>query len=301
MRVGIQLPEVERRVTWPELWAMARLVEDGGLDSIWVGEHLLYDTDEGPRGPWDAFSVLTAIAAITERVQIAPLVAATSFHHPALLAKRAATLDEISGGRFILGLGSGWNRTEFDAYGFPYDNRTSRFEEAFTIIRTLLSDGAIDFHGTYFDLPNCVLDPLGPTTGGPPLLIGSTGPRTLAATLPHVQLWNAWYTGYGNDPALAPQLLARIDEACRSAGRDPVTLAKTLAMLWSFEPDPVTRHTDHRITGPGAMLDSLVALEAAGVATVQLVLDPITLDTIEQVAEIVRAWQSAGGGRDQST
>jgi len=275
---------------------MARLVEDGGLDSIWVGEHLLYDTDDGLRGPWDAFSVLTAIAAITERVQIAPLVAATSFHHPALLAKRAATLDEISGGRFILGLGSGWNRTEFDAYGFPYDNRTSRFEEAFTIIRTLLTDGAIDFHGTYFDLPNCVLDPLGPTKGGPPLLIGSTGPRTLAATLPHVQLWNAWYTEYGNDPTRAPHLLARIDEACIAANRDPATLAKTLAMLWHFEPEPVTRTADHRIIGRDAMLQALITLEAAGVATVQLVLDPITFDTIEQVADIVREWQTGGGG-----
>jgi alkanesulfonate monooxygenase SsuD/methylene tetrahydromethanopterin reductase-like flavin-dependent oxidoreductase (luciferase family) len=295
MKVGIQLPEVERRVTWTETAEMARLVEDGGLDSIWVGEHLLYETADGPRGPWEAFSMMAALAAVTERVEIGPLVAATSFHNPAMLAKQAATLDEITGGRFVLGLGAGWNRTEFDAFGFPYDNRTSRFIEAFTIIRTLLRDGAIEFRGVYHDLPGCILDPRGPTAGGPPLLIGTTGPRMLAATLPHVQLWNAWYTAYGNDPGQAPALLLQIDEACRAAGREPDSLLTTLAMLWHFETTPVTRDAGHRITDRPAMIDALAALDAAGLATVQLVLDPITPGTIEQVVEIVAAWRS---GRD---
>jgi alkanesulfonate monooxygenase SsuD/methylene tetrahydromethanopterin reductase-like flavin-dependent oxidoreductase (luciferase family) len=295
MKVGIQLPEVERRVTWTETAEMARLVEDGGLDSIWVGEHLLYETADGPRGPWEAFSMMAALAAVTERVEIGPLVAATSFHNPAMLAKQAATLDEITGGRFVLGLGAGWNRTEFDAFGFPYDNRTSRFIEAFTIIRTLLRDGAIEFRGVYHDLPGCILDPRGQTAGGPPLLIGTTGPRMLAATLPHVQLWNAWYTAYGNDPGQAPALLLQIDEACRAAGREPDSLLTTLAMLWHFETTPVTRDAGHRITDRPAMIDALTALDAAGLATVQLVLDPITPGTIEQVVEIVAAWRS---GRD---
>jgi alkanesulfonate monooxygenase SsuD/methylene tetrahydromethanopterin reductase-like flavin-dependent oxidoreductase (luciferase family) len=295
MKVGIQLPEVERRVTWTETAEMARLVEDGGLDSIWVGEHLLYETADGPRGPWEAFSVMAALAAVTERVEIGPLVAATSFHNPAMLAKQAATLDEITQGRFVLGLGAGWNRTEFDAFGFPYDNRTSRFIEAFTIIRTLLRDGAIEFRGVYPDLPGCILDPRGPTAGGPPLLIGTTGPRMLAATLPHVQLWNAWYTAYGNDPGQAPALLLQIDEACRAAGREPDSLLTTLAMLWHFETTPVTRDAGHRITDRPAMIDALRALDAAGLATVQLVLDPITPGTIAQVVEIVAAWRS---GRD---
>src|SRR3970040_1382564 len=144
LKVGIQLPEVEREVRWPELLDMVRAIEDLGFDSIWVGEHLLYRfSDRGPRGPWEAWTLMAAIARVTSRVEFGPLVACTNFHNPALLAKQATMIDEISGGRLILGLGAGWNETEFRAFGFPFDHRINRFEEAFTIIRTLLRDGQI--------------------------------------------------------------------------------------------------------------------------------------------------------------
>ena len=124
LAVGVQLPEVEREVRWSELEQMARLAEAVGFDSVWVGDHLLYRPEDGePTGPWEAWSLLAAIAAVTERVQIGPLVAATSFHKPAMLAKKAATVDEISGGRLIVGLGAGWNRIEYDAFGFAYARR----------------------------------------------------------------------------------------------------------------------------------------------------------------------------------
>src|SRR5919106_6729540 len=141
MRVGIQLPEVEREVRWPEYLAMARAAEEVGFDSIWLGDHLLYrDDDLGrERGPWDAWTLLAALAAVTERVQLGPLVACTAFHPPGVLAKAAATVDEISEGRLVLGLGAGWNETEFRAFGIPFDRRVSRFEEAFGIIRRLLA------------------------------------------------------------------------------------------------------------------------------------------------------------------
>ena len=142
LKVGVQLPEVEREVRWPELLDMVRAIEDLGFDSIWLGEHLLYRWADRPaRGPWEAWTLMAGIAAVTSRVEFGPLVACTNFHNPALLAKQAATIDEISGGRFILGLGAGWNETEFRAFGFPYDHRVDRFEEAFTIIRTLLQRG----------------------------------------------------------------------------------------------------------------------------------------------------------------
>ena len=149
LKVGVQLPEVEREVRWPELLDMTRAIEDLGYDSAWFGEHLLYRwQDRAPRGPWEAWAMLAAVAAATSRIELGPLVACTAFHNPAVLAKRADTIDEISGGRFIFGLGAGWNETEFRAFGIPFDNRISRFEEAFTIIRGLLQDGAIDFDGT---------------------------------------------------------------------------------------------------------------------------------------------------------
>ncbi len=175
---------------------MAELAERIGLDSIWVGDHLLYrDDGKLPRGPWEAWSLLAALAAVTERVEIGPLVASTSFHAPAMLAKKAATIDEISGGRLILGLGAGWNRPDYDAFGFPYDHRVSRFEEAFTILRELLTTGHSDRSGTYYTVHRAELLPRGPRPEGPPLMVGSIGERMLGITLPHVMAWNAWGPG----------------------------------------------------------------------------------------------------------
>src|SRR6202034_4870890 len=129
---------------------MARAAEGVGFDSLWLGDHLLYDLPGGvTRGPWEAWTALVALAAATERIELGPLVASTSFHAPAMLAKQAATVDAISGGRLIVGLGAGWNEREYRAFGFPYDHRVSRFGEAFTIIRGLLRGGRVDFDGAY--------------------------------------------------------------------------------------------------------------------------------------------------------
>jgi alkanesulfonate monooxygenase SsuD/methylene tetrahydromethanopterin reductase-like flavin-dependent oxidoreductase (luciferase family) len=295
MKVGVQLPEVEWVARWPQLLEMARTAEQIGLDSIWVGDHLLY-RDDGlpPRGPWEAWTTLAAIAAVTERVEIGPLVAATSFHNPGMLAKQAATVDEISGGRLILGLGAGWNETEYLAYGFPFDHRVSRFEEAFTIIRTLLGEGRCDFHGTYYDLQDCELLPRGPRhphSEGPPLLIGSMGERMLGITLPWVQAWNAWFTWFGNSVGGYLPLREKVDTACRAVGRDPTEVERTLALLVAFpdakgrslgdlkEPDVKPIPSD-----PTTLAETLRAFEAEGVGHVQLVLDPINVETIASLA-----------------
>jgi alkanesulfonate monooxygenase SsuD/methylene tetrahydromethanopterin reductase-like flavin-dependent oxidoreductase (luciferase family) len=136
-KIGVQLPEVEWVAPWSDIKAMAQTAEAIGLDSVWFGEHLLYHyPGTEPRGPWECWSMMAAVAAVTERVEIGPLVACTNFHNPAHLAKMAATLDEISGGRLILGLGAGWYEHEYMAYGYPYDHRVSRFEEAFTDVAT---------------------------------------------------------------------------------------------------------------------------------------------------------------------
>jgi alkanesulfonate monooxygenase SsuD/methylene tetrahydromethanopterin reductase-like flavin-dependent oxidoreductase (luciferase family) len=295
LKVGVQLPEVERVARWPELREMARTAEAVGLDSIWVGDHLLYRGDGKPsRGPWEAWTTLAAIAGVTERVEIGPLVAATSFHNPALLAKQAATVDEISGGRLILGLGAGWNEAEYQAYGFPFDHRVSRFEEAFTIVRRLLADGRCDFHGTYFDLDDCELLPRGPRHAhgeGPPLMVGSIGERMLSIALPHVQAWNAWFTWFDNSVDGYRPLRGAVDAACRAAGRDPAEVERTVALFVAFpgalgrslgdsaRPDVAPIPSD-----PATVAATLRAFAAEGVAHVQLVLDPITAETIAALA-----------------
>src|SRR3954449_13222850 len=209
-KVGVQLPEVERFVPWPEYLDLARRAETAGFDSVWVGDHLVYDLPDGStRGPYEAWTTLAAIAAVTERVELGPLVASTSFHAPAMLAKQAATVDAISGGRLILGLGAGWNQREYTAFGFPYDKRISRFEEAFTVIRELLRTGRSDFHGVYYDVAECVLDPGPARPGGPPLMLGSVSPRMMRIGLPHVDAWNVWWSDYRNDAEGFTSLRAR--------------------------------------------------------------------------------------------
>src|SRR5690348_13144175 len=152
---------------------MARAAENAGFDTLWLGDHLLYRYgDDSTRGPWEVWTMLSAIAASTSRIRLGPLVAATAFHAPPMLAKLAATVDEISGGRLILGLGAGWNDTEFSALGAPFAYRVGRFEEAFTIVRTLLRDGFIDFEGEFYAARDAELLPRPARAGGPPLLVG---------------------------------------------------------------------------------------------------------------------------------
>jgi probable F420-dependent oxidoreductase len=278
---------------------MARRAEDAGFDSLWMGEHLLYRFADGtPRGPWEAWAMLSALAAATSTIRLGPLVACTAFHNPAVLAKQAATLDEISGGRFILGLGAGWNETEFRAFGIPFDHRIDRFEEAFTIIRGLLRDGAIDFEGRYYSARDSELVPRGPTPGGPRLLIGSIGERMLRITAPHVDAWNAWYADTNNSPQGVAPLRERVDAACRAAGRDPAEIERTVAALVRLSGGTgrvqgnASQAPPKALSGPPeAIAAGLRRYAAEGISEVQLVLDPISEASIDELApalELIR-------------
>jgi len=284
---------VEREVRWPEIIAMARLGEQVGFDSVWVGDHLLYrDEVNGARGPWEAWTTLAGIAAATSRIAIGPLVACTSFHNPAMLAKMAGTVDEISGGRLILGLGAGWNETEYRAYGFPFDRRVARFAEAFTIIRSLLRDGKVDFAGEFYTARDCELVPR-PRPGGPPLMVGSIGERMLALTMPYVDGWNAWYSWTGNRPEGVAALRAKVDAACTAAGRKPSDVERTVAVLVKLPGATGRRELDpsQQVTplegSVDDIADGLRAYSREGVGHVQLVIDPITEASIEGLAPVL--------------
>ena len=281
MRVGIQLPEVEREVRWPEYLAMARAAEEVGFDSIWIGDHLLYEQPE--RGPWEAWTLLAALAAVTERVELGPLVACAGFHPPGLLAKMAATIDEVSGGRFILGLGAGWNAREFAAFGLPYDRRVSRFEESFAILRGLLAGERVSLQGEYHSADDNVLLPR--PGRRVPLMIGSNGPRMLSIALPHADWWNTWYVDYGNTPEGFAKLNAEISEAAEKAGRDPAEIKRSACAHVIVDPDnperpietPVVRLEDFR-----AHVD---ALGEAGADEVIVVAGPINEASIRALLQ----------------
>lgn len=293
-RLGVQLPEVEREVRWPEYVAMAEAAERSGFDSIWLGDHLLYRGDgRAERGPWEAWTMLAALARVTDRVELGPLVACTAFHPPAVLAKMAATIDEISGGRFVLGLGAGWNRAEFAAFGLPYDQRVARFAEAYAVIQPLVAGNRVTHHGHLVDVDDAVLLPPPARTGGPPLMIGSNGERMLRITLPTAHRWNTWYTDFHNRADEFAQLDARVTAIAREVGRDPATVLRSACVLVVTDRVAGERPRDPGIAPLAGSVEQIAAgigeLADAGADEVILVVDPITEGSIRQLGEVVAA------------
>ena len=286
IRVGVQLPEVERVVRWPEYGAMAGAAEEVGFDSVWVGDHLLYRDDGRPeRGPWDAWTLLAGLATATEKVGIGPLVACTAFHRPGLLARLAAAVDELSAGRLVLGLGAGWNETEFTAFGIPFDNRLARFGEAFEIIRRLLAGERVTFNGSYETTSDAVLLP--PPARRPPLMIGATRTRTLEIAIPHVDAWNTWYDWYGNTPQGFASANRRVDQIVAQAGRDPRSVLRSACVLVVVDRSagerPLAEAAPPVEGSPDAVAAFLHDLAAAGADEAILVLSPINEASIRSL------------------
>lgn len=236
MKIGITLLQAESDsgvvLRYADIRAAALRAERDGFDSIWIMDHLLFEWDGQPRrGVWEGLSVLSALAEATNRVELGALVLCTAFRNPGLLAKMADAIDEISGGRLILGLGAGWHEPEFTAFGYPFDHLASRFEEAMSIIVPLLRTGAVDFRGVYESAPDCVNIPRGPRPGGLPILTGTQGPRLLKLTAQVADAWNACWLGRAEE---LPEKIAPMLTACAEVGRDPKTLELTVGQIVSF-------------------------------------------------------------------
>jgi probable F420-dependent oxidoreductase len=265
---------------------MARAAEEVGFDSVWLGDHLLYRDDGRPeRGPWETWTMLAGLAAVTERVSLGPLVACTAFHPPAVLAKMAATVDELSGGRLVLALGAGWNEAEFGAFGLPFDHRASRFEEAFEIIRRLVAGDRVTVEGRFHSVHDAVLLPK--PSRRPPLMVGSVGNRVLRAALAHVDVWNAWYEDYGNTAAGFAALNDRVSGIAGEVGRRPEKIERSACLLVAPEGG---ERPDHWEAPPlGGSVERIAAgireLAEAGADEVILVVTPITEGSIRSLTE----------------
>jgi probable F420-dependent oxidoreductase len=285
LRVGIQLPEVEPDVRWPEVLAIALAAEEAGFDSVWLGDHLLYRDDRGERGPWDVWTQLAALAAATSRVRLGPLVAATAFHPPGMLARMAASVDEVSGGRLVFGIGAGWNEVEFRAFGFPFDRLVSRFEESFEIVRRLLAGEHVTFSGQFHRVDGALLLP--PPARRIPLMVGANRPRMLSIALPHVDAWNTWYTHYGNTPEGFAEHNAEVSRACERAGRDPREVERSACVLVRLEGGVDHRAEKAPPVEADALRGHLRALAAAGAGEAILVANPITEASARELGEML--------------
>jgi probable F420-dependent oxidoreductase len=295
LRVGVQLPEVERDVRWPEYLAMARAAEEVGFDSVWVGDHLLYRGDgRSERGPWDAWVLLSAIAAATERVRLGPLVACAAFHPPGILARLAAGVDEVSGGRFVFGIGAGWNETEFRAFGIPFAERVARFEEAFEAVRRLLAGEHVTVAGRFVALRDAVVLP--PPARRVPLMIGSSGERVLTATLAHVDAWNAWFDLFGNSPEGFAKETARVDGLAERVGRAPDKIERSACVLVVLDRSTAERAAPDGFAalegGADEIAGELRGFADAGADEAILVVDPITERSIRTLGEALAALEA---------
>ncbi len=297
MKIGIVLPHAEgdanlpgetpATLGWPAIRDFAQQAEAGGLDSVWVFDHLIMRMDDEPEaGLHEALTILTATAAVTASVELGVLVACTSFRNPALLAKMAATLDDISAGRLILGLGCGWHEPEYDAFGYEFEHRVGRFEESLDIIRPLLRGSSVTLEGRWVQARDARLLPP-PGRLDIPLLIASKGPRMMRLAARDAQSWNtAWYAGPDHERFISR--VAGIRAACEAAGRDPATMEITVGFS-ARGPGHAPRAGSAPDSSFGGSADELAARlrdwEAAGVGHVITALDIATPDALAWLAE----------------
>ena len=295
MKIGIVLDIVEgsldgRTPTFRDLREMAQIAEQVGLDSIWLADHLIYRfPNEAESAPWEALTMLCALAAVTTHITLGTLVVCTSFRPPAMLAKMADALDEISGGRFILGLGAGWYQPEYEAFGYPFDHLASRFDEALQIIVPLLREGHVDFQGQYYQVRNCVLRPRGPSPAGPRILIGARRPRMLQLVARYADAWNtAWHT----DTAIVKERYEPLAQACTAIGRDPATIEITVGTEVRLQPRKDDGSQDNAISGtPEEIAGRLQDFASVGNSHLIVSLDAVTPNSIRQlgpIAELAR-------------
>ena len=298
MKVGVILPlgasgAASIAPSYAEIRKLALAIETSALDSAWVYDHLIYRFPEkAEAGVQEAWTVLTALAEVTKRVELGCLVFCVPFRNPAVLAKMAVTLDEVSNGRLILGLGAGWHQPEFDAFGISFEHLVDRFEEALQIIVPLVKTGQVDFTGAYYSAPNGGLNPR-PKEGGIPVLIASFKPRMLKLTAKYADQWNTAWLGHAD--SLVPARTS-LNEALELEGRDPESLDVTVGINVAFpelgveekevDPAKVISGTVEEVA------EGLRGYQNAGAKHLIVALDPLTEDAIGLLS---RAWKIAQG------
>ncbi len=289
-----------RKPEWARILALAAHAEQAGFDSLWFPDHFLFPrgdlglnpdgTAKGEReaasGFWDCWTLMAAIAAAVPRVELGTLVTCTGFRNPGVLAKIADTLDEISGGRVILGIGGGDSGYEHHTMGISYENRIGRFEEALKIIHGYFHEGVVNFEGEHFSAHDLERRPAGPRPNGPPLLIGAlgTGRRMLRLTAQYADQWNGTINRRSRPEYVAP-LRDAIDAACREHGRDPATLVRTLSVGAAVAGRTAPGEP---ITGtPEEMAETLRGFAREGIAHVQLWLSPTSRAGVDAFAPVL--------------
>lgn len=290
MQFGLMLPMSEGNPggaapTFADLLTMTRLAEDVGVDIAWFADHLVFQWPPAWEsvGAWEVMTFIAGMAAATERIALGTMVNCTGFRNAGLTAKMAEAIDEISGGRFILGLGAGWHEPEYTMFGYPFDHRVGRFEDAIKIIQPLLAEGAVNYAGEYSQAINAVNLPRGPRPEGPPIIVGAFGERMLRLTARYADAWNTvWHT----DASETAENVANLERACAEVGRDPATIVRTaggVIAMEGFDGDP-----ERAITGePEQIAGVLRGFREAGFRHFLASLNPCTPETVAAYGRII--------------
>jgi alkanesulfonate monooxygenase SsuD/methylene tetrahydromethanopterin reductase-like flavin-dependent oxidoreductase (luciferase family) len=298
VKIGVTLPMAEddepgTMPSYADIRAVARATEDAGFDSIWGYDHLLFRDDDEDGGIHECWTIMSALAEATSAVRLGILVMCTAFRNPALLAKMAATLDHVSDGRLILGLGCGWHDPEFEAFGYPTDHKVGRFEEALTVIHGLIRDGRATLDGRWVQARDAVLAP--PARRDLPILIAAKRPRMLELTARYADSWNeAWF---GMPDERWAGLRRDLDAACVAVGRDPSTLERTVGVNVRIDELAAASGggSESRLSGgPEAIAAGIAAYAAHGTGELIAALEPSTAEAVQHFADAVRIARTQG-------
>lgn len=289
MSLGLMVPISEGAAFggtphFTDIVEMGRLAKEVGFEALWFADHFIFGSEEdGYRGVWECWTMMAAVAAAVPGIQIGSLVACTGFRNAGVIAKMAEVIDEVSQGRFILGLGAGWHEPEYEMFGFPFDHRVTRFEEAIEIIAPMLRTGRADVQGRFSSANRAVNLPRGPRPAGPPILVGSTSPRMLGILVRYADAWNTvWHKSAG----VIPPKIEQVRRACEDYGRDFATMVLTaggnIAMdgYRGARPDPIEGDD-------AAKAEAIAGFRDAGIQHYVCGLDPCTPASIARFARVI--------------
>src|SRR5512141_242308 len=251
LEIGLVLPMEESwtdgsTARWPEIRAFAIRAEQIGFDTVWVPDELLWRPAGAPvHGWWECVAMTGAVAAATSRMKVGTWILSALHRNPGITAKAVETLDEISGGRFVFGLGSGHAGGQAHAFGLPEDHVYGRFAEAVEIIVPLLRQGRADFEGTFHAARDLEHRPVGPRPGRIPIMMGAKGPRMLRLAALHADIWS-WYVEERSDLEEFGPRLAALEAACVEVGRDPASIGKSAGIVV----EPTSSSGSEAVFGP---------------------------------------------------
>lgn len=286
----VELGVFAERAGFESLWLVDHFRWEPYVDAPELGHSLSEETKGRQVGAWECWALLAALASATERAELGTVVTNVGYRNPGLLAQMANTVDSLSGGRLVLGVGAGDYVSEHRMHGFVWENRVGRFEEALKIIRPMLRGETVAFEGEHLRAEGASLGIAGPRPGGPPLMIGllKGKPRMQRLVAQHADEWNAWLAFGESSPAAYAALVGPMEEACRRHGRDPATLRRHVSLGALMPGHQFRRGESVPLSGsPREVAEQLGAFGELGVDRVSFFLMPGTRAGVEWLAEAV--------------